>query len=243
MKEFLIGVVLLAGLGAACAKAGSDDGPRPNGSESQFKAASKAAADSYVGSLEQSAGSVVGIGAAQQKAALAAAGESYVSSLGDLRPGPLSVGATALAGSAESYVASAAPIVATVITSPETITTVGTEVKAKWIDVGRQGLSVGDTYVTTSDILGQAGVTQMADLGTERTQCTLGPDRWAICTGTFDITGRGEIVATGMVNFGTENPDFDVPITGGTGEFANVRGVAHVHLTKNGETDTLELLP
>jgi hypothetical protein len=34
-----------------------------------------------------------------------------------------------------------------------------------------------------------------------------------------------------------------VPIAGGTGDFANVRGVAHVHLTKNGETDTLELLP
>jgi hypothetical protein len=45
------------------------------------------------------------------------------------------------------------------------------------------------------------------------------------------------------MNFGTESPDFDVPITGGTGDFANVRGVAHVHLTENGETDTLELLP
>jgi hypothetical protein len=45
------------------------------------------------------------------------------------------------------------------------------------------------------------------------------------------------------VNFKTESPDFDVPITGGTGDFANVRGVAHVHLTENGETDTLELLP
>ncbi len=71
----------------------------------------------------------------------------------------------------------------------------------------------------------------------------LGTGRWAICTGAFDITGRGEIVGTGMVNFGTESPDFDVPITGGTGDFANVRGVAHVHLTENGETDTLELLP
>jgi hypothetical protein len=60
---------------------------------------------------------------------------------------------------------------------------------------------------------------------------------------TFDITGRGEIVGTGMVNVGTETQDFDVPITGGTGDFAKVRGVAHVHLTGSGETDTLELLP
>ena len=125
------------------------------------------------------------------------------------------------------------------IPSPETITTVGTVVRDKGIDVGKKGPSVGDTYATTMDIKSQAGV----DLGTERTQCVLGTGLWAMCTGAFDITGRGEIVGTGMVNFGSESPDFDVPITGGTGDFANVRGVAHVHLTENGETDTLELLP
>jgi hypothetical protein len=125
------------------------------------------------------------------------------------------------------------------ITAPETITTVGTVLKDKFVDVGKQGPSVGDTFATTLDIESQAGV----DLGTERTQCTIGTGRWAICTGAFDITGRGEIVGTGAVNLGTESPDFDVPITGGTGEFANVRGVAHIHLTENGETDTLELLP
>jgi hypothetical protein len=125
------------------------------------------------------------------------------------------------------------------ITSPETITTVGTTVKDKSIDVGRQGPSVGDTFATTVDIKSTTGV----DLGTERTQCTLGTGRVAICTGAFDITGRGEIVGTGTVNFGSESLDFDVPITGGTGDFANVRGVAHVHLTENGETDTLDLLP
>ena len=125
------------------------------------------------------------------------------------------------------------------ITSPETIMTVGTVVKEKFVDVGRQGPSVGDTDAWTLDIRSPAGV----DLGTERTQCTLGAGRWAICTGAFDITGRGEIVAMGMVNFGSESPDFGVPITGGTGDFANVRGVVHVHLTENAETDTLELLP
>jgi hypothetical protein len=125
------------------------------------------------------------------------------------------------------------------ITSPETITTVGTVVKDRFVDVGKKGPSVGDTFATTLDIKSQAGV----DLGTERTQCTVGTGKWAICTGTFDITGRGEIVGTGAVNIASETPDFDVPITGGTGDFANVRGVAHVHVTENGETDTLELLP
>jgi hypothetical protein len=129
----------------------------------------------------------------------------------------------------------------TSIPSPETITTVGTVVREKDGDVGKQGPSVGDTYSWTLDIKSPAGV----DLGTERTQCTLGVGGWAICIGTFDITGRGEIVATGaFVNFfGSESVDFDVPITGGTGDFANVRGVVHVHLTENREIDTLELLP
>jgi hypothetical protein len=148
----------------------------------------------------------------------------------------LAVAAVGLLGLIGGTVAASA---STAIPSPETITTVGTTVKDKFVDVGKKGPSVGDTFATTVDIKSQAGV----DLGTERTQCTLGAGRWAICTGAFDITGLGEIVGTGMVNFGTESPDFDVPITGGTGDFANVRGVAHIHLTENGETDTLELLP
>ena len=148
-------------------------------------------------------------------------------------------GAVAAAGLLGLIGGTVAANAGTDITSPETITTVGTTVKDKFVDVGKRGPSVGDTFATTVDIKSQAGV----DLGTERTQCTLGTGRWAICTGAFDITGRGEIVGTGMVNLGTESPDFDVPITGGTGDFANVRGVAHVHLTENGETDTLELLP
>jgi hypothetical protein len=128
----------------------------------------------------------------------------------------------------------------TSIPSPETITTVGTEVKSKSVDVGKQGPSVGDTTAWTLDIKSQAGV----DLGTERVECTLGVGQWAICIGTFDITGRGEIVGTGMVSFAPgRSLDFDVPITGGTGDFANVRGVNHVHLTGNREIDTLELLP
>jgi hypothetical protein len=125
------------------------------------------------------------------------------------------------------------------IPSPETITTVGTTVKEKFVDIGKRGPSVGDTFATTVDIKSQAG----ADLGNEKTQCIVGIRPWAICTGTFFITGRGEIVGTGAVNIFSESPDFDVAITGGTGDFANVRGVAHVHLTEDGETDTLELLP
>ena len=69
------------------------------------------------------------------------------------------------------------------ITSPETITAVGTSTKDKFVDGGKQGPSVGDMFASTLDIKSTAGV----DLGTERTQCSLGTGGWAICTGTFDL--------------------------------------------------------
>lgn len=126
------------------------------------------------------------------------------------------------------------------ITSPETITAVATVVRDKFVDVGKQGLSVGDTLAWTLDIKSQDGV----DLGTERTQCMIGTGRWAMCAAGFDITGRGEVVATGLVDFGPgRSLDFDVPITGGTGDFANVHGVVHVQLKENREIHTYELLP
>jgi hypothetical protein len=73
MKKFAVGVVLLAALGAACAKAGSD-GPVPDANENAMKAASAAAAESYIGSLEQLAvGSI--------RASSKAAADAYVESL------------------------------------------------------------------------------------------------------------------------------------------------------------------
>jgi len=75
------------------------------------------------------------------------------------------------------------------ITSPETITTVGTTTKDKFSDVGKPGPSVGDTFASTVDIKSQAGV----DLGTERTQCTMGVGQWGFCTGAF-VLGRAGLL-------------------------------------------------
>jgi hypothetical protein len=93
MKKFAVGVVLLAALGAACAKVGSD-GPVPDANENAMKAASAAAAESYVGSLEQLAvGSI--------RASLKAQADAYVGSLGQ----------SAYVGSQHAYVAGAAPVI------------------------------------------------------------------------------------------------------------------------------------
>jgi hypothetical protein len=45
------------------------------------------------------------------------------------------------------------------ITSPEIITTVGTTVKDKSVDIGKRGPTVGDTFATTVDIKSTTGVT------------------------------------------------------------------------------------
>jgi hypothetical protein len=82
-------------------------------------------------------------------------------------------------------------------------------------------------------------------VGWARIQCTVHVGPWAICVGTFEITGRGEIVGQGMVPFGRQDvASFDVPVTGGTGDFANVRGEVHIEdISETEERETFELIP
>jgi hypothetical protein len=81
-------------------------------------------------------------------------------------------------------------------------------------------------------------------VGKARIECTMHINSWAICTGTFDFTGRGEIVGQGMVPFDNDATSFDVPVTGGTAEFANVRGDVHIEqISDEVERDTFHLIP
>jgi len=125
------------------------------------------------------------------------------------------------------------------ITSPETFTLVATTVKARFADVGKPGPSPGDVFVFVNGLKDEAD----ADVGTARILCTIHVGPWGICIGTFNIMDRGEIVAEGMVPLSKNAPPFDVPVTGGTGDFSNVRGEVRVEPTKTGERDTLELIP
>jgi hypothetical protein len=129
----------------------------------------------------------------------------------------------------------------TSITSPESFTVIGTQTKGKGVDVGKKGPSPGDSFFFVEQLTDEEG----ADVGKARIECTQHVGPWAICTGTFDITDRGEIVGAGMVPFGpnVDMPLFDVPVTGGTGDFANVRGEVHVEPTETGERDTFDLIP
>ena len=126
------------------------------------------------------------------------------------------------------------------ITSPETITVLGTTIKDRFIDVGKPGFGPGDVAMFVENLTDESG----ALVGKARIMCTIHINPWAICTGTFDINGRGEIVGEGMVEFSEDVTTFDVPITGGTGEFANVRGEDHIEsLSDTKERHTFDLIP
>lgn len=125
------------------------------------------------------------------------------------------------------------------ITSPETFTLVGTTIKDRFADVGKQGNSPGDVLVFVNRLTDETD----AVVGKARIQCTLHVGEWAICIGAFDISGRGEIVGEGMVPFSPDITSFDVPVTGGTGDFSNVRGEVNVTPNDTGEVDTFDLIP
>ena len=127
------------------------------------------------------------------------------------------------------------------ITSPETITVLGTTIKDRFVDVGTHGFSAGDVIVFVERLTDEA---DDSVVGKSRIQCTVHVGPWAICIGTFNITGRGEIVGEGLVPFGPDVTTFDVPVTGGTGEFANVHGVTHIEsISETEERHTFELIP
>jgi hypothetical protein len=127
------------------------------------------------------------------------------------------------------------------ITAPEKITVLGTTTKDRFVDVGKPGPTPGDTFMWVEQLSDES---DDSVVGKARIECTMHIGSWAICTGTFDITGRGEIVGQGMVPMTEEGTPFDVPVTGGTAEFANVRGVVHVEpISEAEERHTLDLIP
>jgi hypothetical protein len=127
------------------------------------------------------------------------------------------------------------------ITSPETITVLGTTIQDRYVDVGKHGFSAGDVLVFVERLTDEA---DDSVVGKGRIQCTVHVGPWAICVGTFNFTGRGEIVGEGLVPFSDNVASFDVPVTGGTGDFTNVRGEVHIEpVSEEVERETFELIP
>ncbi|HET7235826.1 MAG TPA: hypothetical protein VFK59_05275 [Actinomycetota bacterium] len=127
------------------------------------------------------------------------------------------------------------------IPSPETFTLVGIGERLYLDDQGKPGVSPGDAILFTLPLTDETGAT----VGKNRGQCTIHAGRWEICTYVWDIVGRGEIVAGGTYppHAGLDTPPFDFAVTGGTGEFSNVRGTVHVEVLDAAERFTFSLIP
>lgn len=128
------------------------------------------------------------------------------------------------------------------IASPETIVLQHTTTRQAGVNVGGKAWGPGDSFVTLGTLYDETGVTK---IGNSHVQCTQMPGRgWNLCNAAFFLYGRGEVVGQGAFRRLDTTVAFNAPITGGTGDFENVRGYIHVVPGKgNSETDTLHLLP
>jgi hypothetical protein len=129
------------------------------------------------------------------------------------------------------------------IASPETISVRYDITKLRYIDIDETArLPVGNVLLLAGSLTDQSG----AVVGTMRLQDVTHIVHAAMWTGAFDIEGRGQIAAEGLIltNTHSEERGFDVPITGGTDEFANVRGQVHYEPGNSYDgTITFELIP
>lgn len=107
--------------------------------------------------------------------------------------------------------------------------------------MGSKGADPGDSFMFVETLFDEADETR---LGTDHVQCVVQPGRgWHLCTVGLLIDGRGEVLIERAIRFAEETTSFDLPITGGTGDFANVRGYV-THDDSTGATIiTLNLLP
>jgi Dirigent-like protein len=127
------------------------------------------------------------------------------------------------------------------ISSPETLVLTETQTKSKVIDAGKHGFGPGDVFLFTSSLTDKADGSKV---GTLHGQCTVQIGRWQMCEVGVFIGDRGQFVVAGVVEATDQPTAFDLPITGGTGEFDNVRGSVNVDpVSDTVSTDTVTLIP
>ncbi len=124
----------------------------------------------------------------------------------------------------------------TVPSPDETIVVVGQMTKSKFIDLRREGESVGDVLLNRSILLDEAGV----QVGRLATRCVLHFKPHLLCDGVYEFTGRGKITFTNLPDTSQEPPLIG-PITGGDGDFANITGQFVIDFTEQGNVTTFEI--
>jgi len=98
------------------------------------------------------------------------------------------------------------------------------------IDNAPSGPSAGDAFTFTGTLVGQRN-------GTEQGSCTFVTATSAQCS-ISAFFADGQLVFNGTLPF--DQTDFQIPLTGGTGEFSRARGYVTVHVTNaTGTVDDL----
>jgi len=111
----------------------------------------------------------------------------------------------------------------------ETLVVIQSPPRQQYIDLGAPGPSPGDLLAFASTLANQAGI----PIGDLHIACTQNFDQVAVCAGIFNLSGRGKISVDASPVF--PNPTVGM-VTGGTGEFQNVRGEAHIVPQPDGTT-------
>jgi len=71
--------------------------------------------------------------------------------------------------------------------------------------------------------------------------CTVTFGQNALCQAIGTLNGRGQVTISGISG---NAKDFDLAVTGGTGQFQNARGQIHIHQVNDTDSvDTLHLIP
>ena len=109
----------------------------------------------------------------------------------------------------------------------------------------------GDSFASTDGLYKWAGTKKGARAGRLEVYCTFSyislPRFVAFCKGQVFLP-TGSVLAEGFASFNTDGPSkFSLPVVGGTGNYANVRGSVHVRDLGNGDGSNsnleLDLLP
>ena len=127
------------------------------------------------------------------------------------------------------------------ITSPETLVLTETNLKGKFVDVGKPGFGPGDSFIFVDSLTDPADGSRV---GTVRGQCTIQIGHWQTCQVGGFLNDRGQIFVSGVTQNTDQPMAADLAITGGTGEFENARGSVHVDPVSDTESETtIRLIP
>jgi len=127
------------------------------------------------------------------------------------------------------------------IAQEETIVLTDVITASRIVDAGNPGtFSVGDLVAIRARLDDGAGT----KVGNDRTNCVSNKGSTFVCTAEYTIEGRGDITAQWVQDF-SSIARVTGAITGGTGEYENVRGSIEIAFASGSpEQDlTLHLLP